>query len=224
MWRRQNTVTLSCTHAYKQKCLEIMNTCIHTIKGKKNNFIVFKKNSGFVSVSSVELEFLSTAFLFSFQWCAATPHLYYLAQINKGVSMTSGKKVAQSIRLPCRRPIIAGHRAILQKVQLHVFIQLLWGACVQRLRQVLQLNQEVVRVRLHGSQVQRDALRSLQPLPGGQRLAQPPSLRPSTGKTLRLHRCAHIDEDQQQKRAHGGQKSRAVHCTSIPERIELVFC
>ena len=66
--------------------------------------------------------------------------------------------------IPRRTSVVAGDWRILQKVQLHVVVELLRRARVQGLREVLDLCHEVIHVLLHGGEIQREALRGVAPV------------------------------------------------------------
>lgn len=63
--------------------------------------------------------------------------------------------------VPSSASVVAGDGRVLQKVELHVVVELLRRARVQRLRQVLHLGHEVIHVLLHGGEIQREALRGV---------------------------------------------------------------
>lgn len=60
--------------------------------------------------------------------------------------------------IPRRATVVAGDWCILQIVQLHVIVELLRRAWIQRLRKVLHLCHEVIHVLLYGGEIQREAL------------------------------------------------------------------
>lgn len=66
--------------------------------------------------------------------------------------------------LPRRTSVVAGDGCILQKVQLHVIVELLGRAWVEGLRKVLHLCHEVVHVLLNSGEIQRKALRGVTPV------------------------------------------------------------
>lgn len=66
--------------------------------------------------------------------------------------------------IPSRTTVVAGDWCILQKVQLHVIVEFLRRARVQRLRKVLHLCHEVIHVLLHGGEIQREALGGVTPV------------------------------------------------------------
>jgi len=66
--------------------------------------------------------------------------------------------------IPRRTSIVAGDWSILQKVQLHVVVELLRRARVEGLRKVLHLSHEVIHVLLHRGEIQREALRGITPV------------------------------------------------------------
>lgn len=66
--------------------------------------------------------------------------------------------------VPRGTSVVTGDWRVLQKVQLHVVVELLRRARVQGLRQVLDLCHEVIHVLLHGGEIQREALRGVDPV------------------------------------------------------------
>lgn len=103
--------------------------------------------------------------------------------------------------VPRGTPIVAGDRRVHQKVQLHVVVELLRRARVQRLRQVLHLRHEVVHVVLHRREIQREALRGLPPV-RGRRGCAPLLLLLRVAATPEppCVKCAGLHQNQQQHR------------------------
>ena len=101
--------------------------------------------------------------------------------------------------VPGGTAVVAGDGRILQKVQPHVVVELLRGARVQRLRQVLHLRHEVIHVLLHRREIQREALRGLgpvRPVRGGRRRA--PRLRVAAAPEPPRAERAGLHQHQQQ--------------------------
>ena len=115
------------------------------------------------------------------------------------------------VYVPRRTAVVARDGRILQQVQLHVVVELLRRAGVQRLGEVLHLGHEVVHVLLHRREIQREALRGVRrpvPVRGGGR--RPPWLRVATAaEPPRAEHHPGLHEHQQQHRR--GDEAHRCH-------------
>lgn len=169
----------------------------------------FKRWSGqSLRALSQTLVFRPDIWLLPAPGCRADPALTCRGSHHTGIITVCVCSLAGYV--PRRAAVVAGDRRVLQKVQLHVVVELLRRARVEGLREVLHLRHEVIHVLLHGGEVQREALRGVAPVrPVGGRRWRATRLRiaataePTCAKSPRRHQ-----RQQQHRRNHSDRCHR----------------